>query len=579
MSRIPSEVETWTVLNYDQVSWFRGTAPLEGGRMRRIKLWAVTALCMCACTPDDSEELAIEICDNETDDDNDGAVDCEDQRCSGAPICLQATACGDGIRNGLEFCDGDDLGGVSCGSQGFLEDVGEVRCRRDCAGYDTDLCLREDLCGNGVRNGAEQCDSTDLGGLDCLSRGFEEGDLACDNRCQLDESACMGVNPCGNGRLDSGEVCDGGALAGESCESLGSSGEGLGCLSDCSGFDISLCDDAFCGNDRIDPDELCDGAALPDARSCVTEGFATGSLRCSSDCDALLTDGCTLCGNGRIDPGELCDGTDFSGASCQTQGFTDGTLACSATCDSLDTQGCSRCGNGTLDSEEVCDGGVFRDEASCRSEGFQTGTIACASNCRSLDTSSCTGFSECGNGVLDGVRTVRADGSDVRYYQEFCEPGIPVHIDPISLAENPLATGCLLYDTTAPIDDTSPVLCNDDCTLDFSACDGVPTGDFCALLGWIGDGICDPCDRISDGPDSDCAHSVLAATNCGDGIADGELDSEIRFGFFPLPGSPFDFCDGEDLRGLTCGDLGFQSGELACRSDCNWNTDGCEHDP
>ncbi len=48
-------------------------------------------------------------------------------------------------------------------------------------------------CGDGVREGDEQCDVDDLGGLDCaaLDLGFSDGVLGCKQSCQLDIDECV----------------------------------------------------------------------------------------------------------------------------------------------------------------------------------------------------------------------------------------------------------------------------------------------------------------------------------------------------------------------------------------------------
>ena len=46
------------------------------------------------------------------------------------------------------------------------------------------------LCGNGVINTGEQCDSTDLGGQTCVSRGFLSGTLSCNFGCVFNTNAC-----------------------------------------------------------------------------------------------------------------------------------------------------------------------------------------------------------------------------------------------------------------------------------------------------------------------------------------------------------------------------------------------------
>ena len=63
-------------------------------------------------------------------------------------------------------------------------------------------------CGNNVREGAEQCDGTDLAGQTCIGLGFEGGMLLCSG-CMFDTSACISATTstqeCGDGICGSGE--------------------------------------------------------------------------------------------------------------------------------------------------------------------------------------------------------------------------------------------------------------------------------------------------------------------------------------------------------------------------------------
>ena len=50
-------------------------------------------------------------------------------------------------------------------------------------------------CGNGIIEGDEVCDGEELGGEDCLSRGFDGGELACAVTCTgYDTSGCTSIS-------------------------------------------------------------------------------------------------------------------------------------------------------------------------------------------------------------------------------------------------------------------------------------------------------------------------------------------------------------------------------------------------
>lgn len=99
--------------------------------------------------------------------------------------------CGDGEAMGMEECDGLDLRGQECTGLVAPTDQnfsgGMLACNEDCT-YDTSSCF---YCGDGVKNGpGEQCDQDDLGGLSCESEGYDGGDLSCAADCVPDETAC-----------------------------------------------------------------------------------------------------------------------------------------------------------------------------------------------------------------------------------------------------------------------------------------------------------------------------------------------------------------------------------------------------
>jgi cysteine-rich repeat protein len=105
-------------------------------------------------------------------------------------------------------------------------------------------------CGDGVREGDEECD---------------DGNLDPDDECS---AQCRVVNDCGNGRLDSGEECD---------------STDANCSANCTV-------ERGCGDGDIDAGEECDD-----------DNVASGD-GCSATCQLE-----TGCGNGKREAGEACD--------------------------------------------------------------------------------------------------------------------------------------------------------------------------------------------------------------------------------------------------------------------------------
>lgn len=143
-------------------------------------------------------------------------------------------------------------------------------------------------CGNGIVEGDEACDGSDLGGADCTDFGYDEGVLACDQDCHAITDAC---SSCGDGEISLTEVCEATNFGGETCASM---------------------------------------------------GFGGGALLCEVGCKSIDTSGCIplpTCGDGVRNGGEQCDGNDVGAATCVSQGFDLGTLGCSPGC-TFDVSGC-----------------------------------------------------------------------------------------------------------------------------------------------------------------------------------------------------------------------------------------------
>jgi hypothetical protein len=133
-----------------------------------------------------------------------------------------SAACGDGVAEGDELCDGNDLGGLTCADLGFSK--GELSCTPGCmldaTGCDAgdgdagdgdgdptttgpgDGDGDGDACGNGVIDDSEECDGADFGGINCLDLGFGRGLPLC-IECKFDTSTCPPPDS------PEGDPCDG----------------------------------------------------------------------------------------------------------------------------------------------------------------------------------------------------------------------------------------------------------------------------------------------------------------------------------------------------------------------------------
>jgi cysteine-rich repeat protein len=253
-------------------------------------------LCTSECGPascGDGKLQGGEQCDAGKDNSETGAC---------LPSCQLAT-CGDlFIQAGVETCDGSNIGGQSCETQGF--DGGVLVCGRDCTSFDTSSCY---ACGNGEIEPGEDCDGADLGGNTCATfapagTNVSGGALWCSASCTINSNACT---YCGDAMLEGTEDCEAGMLGGETCASVGFDGGMLACTN-CS-FNTAGCTE--CGDGVAEGTEQCDGVDL-DGATCSTllgAGYR-GPLSCNMSCQYSTIDCCTSNGAPCMLDAECCSG-------------------------------------------------------------------------------------------------------------------------------------------------------------------------------------------------------------------------------------------------------------------------------
>jgi cysteine-rich repeat protein len=216
--------------------------------------------------------------------------------------CAITATCGNTAREYPEDCDATDLAGQTCTDLGFPG--GMLACAADCT-FDTSDCDEPPVCGDGVIEGDEACDGAALGGETCQSQGWDSGDLACASDCTFDYADCQGTGPqCGDGVRQGGESCDGTDLGGSDCTTFGFAGGVLLCTAACA-FDTTGCtQNPTCGNGTRDAGEACDGGDLG-GQDCAGLGHTGGTLGCTITC-TYDESGCVDCGPGLTLCGAVC---------------------------------------------------------------------------------------------------------------------------------------------------------------------------------------------------------------------------------------------------------------------------------
>ena len=230
--------------------------------------------------------------------------------------CVQsgATPCGDQLCPATLTCIIDDIDSHCVDPAIVAACKGRVDgmpCNLGAGGSGTcrmNLC-DVGYCGDGKVEFNEDCDGTNLNGMNCIDfGGTTPGGLKCTSACTFDKSGCNSF--CGDGMVAGIEQCDGSNFAGKSCVDYGFYGGKLACTSSCM-VNVANCV-GRCGDGVIDtPQEQCDGQNLgTPAQTCAGLGYkgSVVPLACGSNC-TYSGESCT-CG------GQLCAKNPPSNQQC-----------------------------------------------------------------------------------------------------------------------------------------------------------------------------------------------------------------------------------------------------------------------
>jgi len=284
-------------------------------------------------------------------------------------------------------------------------------------------------CGNGVTEGAEQCDD-----------GNQNNNDNCTNACRN--------KVCGDGFTQPGEQCDD-----------GNQNQNDACKNNCT--------NNVCGDQIVNPDtEECDDGNQVNndgcTNACTSPECGDGIVQTGEQCDdgnQVNTDACTnacknaACGDGIVGPGEQCDdanqvNTDACTNTCKNAVCGDGIVGPGEQCDDgnqVNGDGCSNacqlpsCGDGIQQAGEECDDGnqVNTDACTnaCKNAACGDGIVGPGEQCddgNQVNTDACTNTCKnavCGDGIVgpgescDDANQVNTDGCNNLCQVGYCGDG------------------------------------------------------------------------------------------------------------------------------------------------------------
>jgi hypothetical protein len=271
-----------------------------------------------------------------------------------------------------------------------------------------------------------------------------------------------------------------------------------------------------CGDDAVDPQG-------DEGQSCYPNDTCNQGLTCEAGiCEDQCGDG--VCLESETVAGCPADCGDLPACGDGICNAGEDAARCPADCT-------PRCGDDVAEGAEVCDG-VDTGVETCVTQGFSGGVLGCAADCTALDPTTCS--ETCGNGALESGEV--CDGSDAGSAScvDFGFPGgfLGCSVD------------CTTIDTGGCLDS----VCGNDTIEGAEVCDGSQMdGAACPDLAEFNGGTLACAGDCLGHDTTGCWHAT-----CGNLLMEGD-----------------EVCDGTDLGGLTCEDVGFAGGgTLACQPTC-----------
>jgi hypothetical protein len=417
------------------------------------------------------------------------------------------------------------------------------------------------VCGNGVQEGIEECDLTDLNSQTCLTQGFDSGSLSCTGSCTFDTSSCTTVTPC----TFSTAVWD--VTTATEGDTVGITVTGIG---DCNAEAVSyvVWEDDVTGDDPVITEPInsvffgttttgswtaeyqVDASGNPEYYFVATMMTNPGeTIQSTNQLDVSELPPPIVCGDGVAEGTEECDLTDFAGETCVTQGFDSGSLSCTGSC-TIDTGACSNI--------VPCTFSTGSWDATTATEGDVVGlTLTGTGDCDGLETNYVVWENDVTGDdpvITEPVNTNFVGGTVITsWVSEFQNDGVgdPEYYFIANLVTNPGETFTSTNELSVA-EAPTPVVCGDGLREAPEQCDLTDlNGQTCMSLGFVGGSL--SCDGSCNFDTTSCLTEI-----CGNGIQEGS-----------------EGCDGSDLAGQTCMTLGYPGGTLACSESCTFDESGC----